>query len=51
MHSCCISALYQLYKWKHKFTPGSSGVGLGGDILKNGHLNQHPVVAGLLVVK
>ena len=39
-----------MHKWKHKFTPGSTGVGVGGT-LKNGHLNQQPVVAGLLVVK
>ena len=51
MHSCYISsALCQLHKWKHKFSPESSGAGLGGDI-ENGHLNLQQVVVGLLVVK
>ena len=54
MHSSYISALCQLHKWKHKFSPGSSGVGLEvasyprglgtrlgwGETFENGHLNQ-----------
>ena len=40
MHSCYISALCL------------GAVELGwGETLENGHLNQQPVVAGLLVVK
>ena len=51
LHSCYISALCQLHKWKHKFTPGKQWSWDGGKHLENDHPNQQPVVAGLLAVK
>ena len=61
---CTVLTYWPCVNWKHKFSPGSSGVrvgvasypcGLGtrlgwGETLENGHLNQQPVVVGLLMV-
>ena len=50
MHSCYISsALCQLRNGNINFHLGSGGVGVE-ETFENGHLNQEPVVAGLLMV-